>query len=124
MFNHIMLGSNDISRSKTFYDAVIGAMGGGAGTVDAKGRLIYAHRGGVLMISPPIDGAAACGANGGTVGFKVDNEAEGNAWHHAGVTHGGTAVEDSPGMRGGALWLAYLRDPDGNKLCAAYRPAA
>ena len=124
MFNHIMLGSNDIPRSKAFYDALIGAMGGEPGTIDAKNRLMYAHRGGRLMITTPIDGDLACGANGGTVGFKVESEAEGDAWHHAGVTHGGTAVEDAPGLRGGVVWLAYMRDPDGNKLCAAYRPAA
>ncbi len=123
MFNHLMLGSNDIDRSKTFYDALMASMGGPAATIDAKGRLIYAHRGGRLMISQPIDGAPACGANGGTVGFKMESEAEGHAWHQAGVAHGGSAVEDAPGIRPSGAWLAYLRDPDGNKLCALYRPA-
>jgi hypothetical protein len=41
-----MIGSNDIARSKTFYDALFGAMGGPPGVQDAKGRLIYSHRGG------------------------------------------------------------------------------
>ncbi len=123
MFNHIMLGSNDIARSKGFYDAVLGAMGATPGTVDAKGRLIYSHRGGRLLVGLPIDGAPACGANGGTVGFKVESEAEGQAWVKAGTAHGGTLIEDAPGMRPAGAWLAYLRDPDGNKLCAAYRPA-
>ncbi len=123
MFNHIMLGSNDIARSKTFYDAVIGAIGGTEAKVDAKNRLVYAHRGATLMISQPIDGKPACCANGGTVGFKVESTAEGDAWHAAGVAHGGTAVEDAPGLRGGIVYLAYLRDPDGNKLCAVHRPA-
>jgi catechol 2,3-dioxygenase-like lactoylglutathione lyase family enzyme len=127
MFSHIMIGSNDIARSKLFYDATIGAMGGKPGVQDAKGRLIYAHRGGRLMITPPIDGAPACGANGGTIGFTMDSAAEADAWHKAGVENGGTAVEDAPGLRqGGAgpLYLAYLRDPDGNKLCALHRIAA
>lgn len=122
MFNHIMLGSNDIARSKKFYDAVIGAIGGKAAMEDAKGRLIYRHDGGTLMISKPIDGKAACHANGGTVGFKLASEAQGKAWHDAGVANGGTSVEDPPGVRpGGAAYLAYLRDPDGNKLCGVYR---
>ncbi len=124
MFNHIMMGSNDIAKSKTFYDAIIGAMGGKPAAQDAKGRLIYVHRGGVLMISKPIDGAAACGANGGTVGFAAASAEEANAWHKAGVAAGGTAVEDAPGVRQGSsgpLYLAYLRDPDGNKLCAVHR---
>ncbi len=123
MFNHIMIGTNDMARSKAFYDAVIGAMGGSPGVQDPKGRLIYAHRGGRLMISEPIDGKPACGANGGTIGFSVASTEEGDAWHKAGVDHGGTAIEDPPGMRG-SVYLAYLRDPDGNKLCAVHRPAA
>jgi catechol 2,3-dioxygenase-like lactoylglutathione lyase family enzyme len=106
MFSHVMIGSNDIDRSKQFYDAVFGAIGGKPGVQDAKGRLIYAHNGGVFLVSKPIDGKAATYANGGTIGF--------------------TAIEDPPGVRpGGAMYLAYLRDPDGNKLCALHRvPAA
>ena len=127
MFSHVMIGSNDIARSKKFYDAVIGAMGGKPGTQDAKGRLIYAHNGGRLMISPPIDGKPATHANGGTIGFTVASAEQGDAWHKAGVEHGGTAVEDPPGLRkgpNGSTYLAYLRDPDGNKLCALHRPPA
>jgi catechol 2,3-dioxygenase-like lactoylglutathione lyase family enzyme len=122
MFNHIMVGSNDIARSKKFYDALIGALGGKPAREDAKGRLIYAHDGGVLMVSKPIDGKPACHANGGTIGFKLASEAQGKAWHDAGVANGGKAVEDPPGVRpGGAAYLAYLRDPDGHKLCGVYR---
>jgi catechol 2,3-dioxygenase-like lactoylglutathione lyase family enzyme len=127
MFSHVMIGSNDIARSKSFYDALIGATGGKPGVRDAKGRLIYAHRGGLLLITMPIDGEPACGANGGTIGFTVESTEEADAWHKAGVENGGTAVEDAPGVRqGGAgpLYLAYLRDPDGNKLCALHRIAA
>ena len=127
MFSHIMIGSNDIAKSKMFYDAIIGSTGGKPGVEDAKGRLIYAHRGGLLLITKPIDGAPACGANGGTIGFAVENAAEADAWHKAGVAAGGTAIEDAPGVREGGtgkLYLAYLRDPDGNKLCALHRMAA
>jgi catechol 2,3-dioxygenase-like lactoylglutathione lyase family enzyme len=66
MFSHVMVGSNDIARSKKFYDAVFGAMGGKPGVEDAKGRLIYQHNGGLLLVSKPIDGKAATHANGGT----------------------------------------------------------
>ncbi len=127
MFSHIMIGSNDIARSKTFYDALLGAMGGKQGVQDPKGRLVYAHRGGILMVTKPMDGEPATGANGGTIGFAVDSSEEADAWHKAGVEHGGTAVEDAPGVRQGSsgdLYLAYLRDPDGNKLCALHRMAA
>lgn len=124
MFSHIMIGSNDIAKSKLFYDAIVGATGGKPAVTDAHGRLIYSHRGGLLLITKPIDGAPACGANGGTIGFAVENAAEADSWHKAGVKAGGTAIEDAPGIRqggSGPLYLAYLRDPDGNKLCALHR---
>jgi catechol 2,3-dioxygenase-like lactoylglutathione lyase family enzyme len=128
MFSHIMIGSNDIAKSKKFYDAVFGAMGGKPGTVDAKGRLAYSHNGGRFMVSPPIDGKAATHANGGTIGFTMADAEQAKAWHAAGVANGGTSIEDPPGIRQGAagqMYLAYLRDPDGHKLCALHRmPAA
>lgn len=124
MFSHVMVGSNDIGRSKVFYDALFSAIGGKAGVQDAKGRLAYAHRGGRFMVSKPIDGQPPTHANGGTIGFTVDSPAEADAWHKAGLENGGTGIEDPPGMRQGAsgqIYLAYLRDPDGNKLCALHR---
>ena len=126
MFSHIMVGSNDIARSKQFYDALFAAMGGKPGSQDAKGRLIYVHGGALFMVSKPIDSKAATHANGGTIGFKMASQEQADAWHKAGVANGGTAIEDPPGVRqGGAgpMYLAYLRDPDGNKLCALHRMA-
>ncbi len=122
MFSHIMIGSNDIPRSKKFYDAVFATLGAKPANVDAKGRLAYVHGGGVLMVSPPIDGKPATHANGGTVGFKMESQEQAAAWHAAGVANGGTSIEDAPGVRpGGAMYLAYMRDPDGNKLCGLFR---
>lgn len=127
MFSHVMVGANDVGKAKTFYDATFGALGGKPGRVDDKGRLIYANNGGLFMVSAPIDGQAACHANGGTIGFSVSSPEQADAWHAAGVANGGTSCEDPPGFREGGfgkLYLAYLRDPDGNKLCALHRPAA
>jgi catechol 2,3-dioxygenase-like lactoylglutathione lyase family enzyme len=128
MFSHVMVGSNDIDRSKKFYDALFGAVGGKPGIKDAKGRLIYMHNGGLLLVSKPIDGKPATHSNGGTIGFAMGSTEEADAWHKAGVANGGMSIEDPPGIRqGGAgpMYLAYLRDPDGNKLCAMRRmPAA
>jgi len=124
MFSHIMVGSNDIARSKKFYDALFTAIGGKPGTEDAKGRLIYSHNGGRFMVSKPLDGKPANGANGGTIGFSVASQEQANAWHKAGVANGGKSIEDPPGIRqgaAGAIYLAYLRDPDGNKICALHR---
>src|SRR4029077_5234292 len=139
MFSHIMIGSNDIARSKKFYDSLFVAMGGQPGVEDARGRLAYAHNGGRFMVSKPIDGKPANNANGGPIGFPMSSPEKGRAgqktrvpeqvqaWHKAGVANGGTSIEDPPGIRQGAagqMYLAYLRDPDGNKLCALHRMPA
>ena len=124
MFSHMMVGSNDIHRAKEFYDALFGAMGGNEAFVDPKNRLVYMHDDNIFIVTTPIDGEPASHANGGTIGFKMKNPEQADAWHAAGVAAGGTSIEDPPGWREGSfgkLYLAYLRDPDGNKLCALYR---
>src|SRR5256885_925354 len=121
MFSHIMVGSNDVERSKNFYDALFEK----EGMVDDKGRAAYRRSGAVFMISKPIDGQPANHANGSTIGFNYDSPKEVDDWHRRGVEAGGTAIEDPPGYREnafGKLYLAYLRDPDGNKLCGLHRP--
>jgi catechol 2,3-dioxygenase-like lactoylglutathione lyase family enzyme len=126
MYSHMMVGSNDIARSKIFYDALFIAMGGRKGSVDPKGRLIYMQNGGLFIVTPPINGEPATHGNGSTIGFTMTPE-QADAWHAAGVANGGTAIEDAPGVREGGgmkLYLAYLRDPDGNKICAMHRMAA
>jgi catechol 2,3-dioxygenase-like lactoylglutathione lyase family enzyme len=127
MFSHVMVGSNDIDRSKRFYDALFTATGGKPGRLDDKGRLIYLNNGGIFLVGPPIDGQPATHGNGSTIGFAVENPEQAHAWQEAGIAAGGTAIEDPPGLRSnafGSLYLAYLRDPDGNKLCALHRPQA
>ena len=126
MFSHIMLGANDVEASKAFYDAVLGSMGAKPGITDDKGRVIYMHNGGLFMLSKPIDGEPATHANGGTIGFAATGPEQVDAWHAAGVANGGTSIEDAPGVREGGfgkLYLAYLRDPSGNKICALHRVA-
>ncbi len=121
MFSHIMIGADDVAESKKFYDAVLGAMGHPEGTIDDQGRCFYVTPTGIFSISKPIDGKSATGANGGTVGFAADSTEIADAWHAAGVANGGTTCEDPPGVRGGIMYLAYLRDPSGNKICALHR---
>ncbi|QDM41287.1 MULTISPECIES: VOC family protein [Bacteria] len=121
MYSHMMVGSNDIERSKKFYDATFKAIGGREGIVDPKGRLMYLYNNSAFLVTQPIDGQPATAGNGCTVGFSMTPE-QANAWHKAGVEAGGTAIEDPPGEReGSGMYLAYLRDPDGNKLCALHR---
>jgi catechol 2,3-dioxygenase-like lactoylglutathione lyase family enzyme len=122
MFSHIMIGSNDIARSKKFYDALFAAMGAQPGTEDAaRGRLSYSHNGGRFMVTKPIDGKPATVLNGGTIGFVMSDAKQAEAWHKAGVANGGTSIEDPPGVRANGAYLAYLRDPDGHKLVGVAR---
>ena len=124
MFSHIMLGANDIEKSKAFYDATLGALGIAAGFTDDRGRVFYRTATGVLGITRPLNGEAACHGNGSTIGFAAESAEAVNAWHAAGAANGGTTCEDPPGVRQGStmkMYLAYLRDPTGNKLCAMYR---
>jgi len=121
MFSHVMVGSNDLDAAQKFYDATFAALGGKPGFRDPGGRIIYSHKGAMFMVTTPIDGEPACHANGGTIGFAMESEEQAKAWHDAGVAAGGTTCEGAPGLREmpfGKLYLAYLRDPDGNKLCA------
>ena len=125
MFSHVMLGVNDLEVSKKFYDAVLGTLGIAPGAVN-RNRYFYRSPTGTFAISTPLNGEPACHGNGSTLGFTVQSPEQGAAFHAAGVANGGTTCEDPPGFRDGAMgkmYLAYLRDPDGNKLCAVHRPA-
>jgi catechol 2,3-dioxygenase-like lactoylglutathione lyase family enzyme len=128
MFSHIMVGSNDIERSKRFYDAVLSVLGAAEPlrNQNATGhtRLFYRHDGNTFCVVEPINGEPATHANGGTIGFKCSSPEQVHAFHDAAVAHGGTSIEEPPGLRAGSLgpmYLAYVRDPDGNKLCALHR---
>jgi catechol 2,3-dioxygenase-like lactoylglutathione lyase family enzyme len=130
MFSHVMVGSNDIERSKQFYDAVLATLGAGEGmrNTAASGhvRLFYRHAGASFCVTEPINGEQASVANGGTIGFACSSPEQVIAFHDVAVANGGTSCEAAPGLRGvgaAALHLSYVRDPDGNKLCALHRPA-
>ena len=123
MFSHIMVGTNDLDKAKSFYDALLGTLGVPAGRVD-RHRIFWRTKTGTFSASKPIDGKPATSANGGTIGFVAASTGEVDAFHATGLAQGGTTCEDPPGIRDGSgvkLYIAYLRDPDGNKLCALHR---
>jgi catechol 2,3-dioxygenase-like lactoylglutathione lyase family enzyme len=128
MFSHVILGVNDLEASKTFYNAVLGALGIKPGIHNNNGvvdRYFYRTATGSFGITQPLNGEPATHANGGTVGFNMASPEQADAFHAAGIANGGTTCEDPPGWRDngvGKLYLAYMRDPDGHKLCALYRP--
>ncbi len=122
MFSHIMIGTNNLDRAKVFYDAVLGTLGVAPGSVD-RHRVFYRTPTGIFSVTQPINGEPATVGNGSTIGFACTSPAQADAWHAAGLAHGGTDCENPPGVREGAakLYLAYLRDPDGNKICGLHR---
>ena len=126
MFSHIMVGASDINESKVFYDAILGALGHEPGVIDEKGRCFYFTKVGIFSVSIPIDGEPVSHGNGSTIGFAAESGEMADAWHAAGLANGGTAIEEPPGPREsgvGKIYLAYLRDPAGNKVCALHRMA-
>jgi catechol 2,3-dioxygenase-like lactoylglutathione lyase family enzyme len=128
MFSHVIVGVNDLEASRTFYDALMGTLGIPPGMYNHNGvvgRYFYRTAAGSFGITAPLNGEPATHANGGTIGFKMESAEQAAAFHAAGIAHGGTTCEDPPGWRDGSvgrLYLAYLRDLDGNKICALYRP--
>lgn len=123
MFSHLMIGTNDLNRAKSFYDSVLGTLGVPAGLVD-RYRVFWRTPAGTFSVTQPINGEPATVGNGSTIGFVAKSEDEARAWHAAGLAAGGTSCEEPPGVREGSaskLFLAYLRDPDGHKICVLYR---
>jgi catechol 2,3-dioxygenase-like lactoylglutathione lyase family enzyme len=123
MFSHVMLGTNDLEKAKAFYDVLLGTLDVAPAKVDGH-RIFYFTKTGVFSVSKPINGQPATPANGGTIGFSCASPERADAWHAAGVAHGGTPCEDPPGVRegpAGKFYIAYLRDLEGNKLCALHR---
>ena len=124
MFSHVMVGTNDVNKAKSFYDALLGTLGVAPGFVD-RHCVFYMSPTGVFAVSEPINGEPATCANGGTIGFRCESPEQVKAFHDTGVANGAKSIEDPPGLREsnlGPMHLAYIRDPDGNKLCAMHRP--
>ena len=129
MFSHMMVSTNDIERSKRFYDAVLGVSGDGEpvrnNAKTGHARLFYRHVGSTFCVSQPINAEAATVSNGATLGRKCASPEQLQAFHDTAVAHGGTSIEQPLGPRdgpSGTIYLAYVRDPDDNKLCGLHRP--
>lgn len=129
MFNHIMIGTNDIEKSKAFYDKVLAVLGVPAAMENTANsghkRVFYRHDGNVFALSEPINNEAASCANGMTIGFKCSSPEQVKELHDTAIANGGTSIEDPPGLREtsmGPIHLCYFRDLDGHKICGLHRP--
>ncbi len=131
MLFHTMVGSNDIERSKRFYDEVLSVLGVSEATLNIAGsghtRLFYRNENGTnFVVTEPINDEPATVANGSTVAFACNSPEQVKQFHDVAIANGGTSIEAPPGPRTtpsmGAIELAYFRDPDGNKLCGIHFP--
>ena len=119
IFTHNCVGTNDLERAGRFYDAALAPLGIVRLGVFLDQGLAYGVRAAEFLVLRPLDDSAATPGNGVTIGFKAPNRAAVDAFHRAGLAAGGSD-EGAPGVRGAVpnAHGAYLRDPDGNKLCA------
>lgn len=130
MLNHIMIGSNDIDKTRRFYDAVLGVLGADAPRENkndtGQTRLFYSHEGSTFSVSEPINGEPVSVANGSTIGFACNSPEQVKQLHDVAMANGGVSVESAPGPRGNGadiMHLCYFLDPDGHKLCGVHKPA-
>ena len=129
MLNHVMIGSNDIDKTQSFYNAVLGVLGAGAAMENKNDtgqmRLFWIHEGSTFSVSEPINGEPVTTANGSTIGFVCNSPEQVKEFHDVAVANGGTSVEQPPGPREstmGVMHLCYFLDPDGHKICGIHRP--
>lgn len=118
MFTHTFLGTNDVEKSRAFYTPVMGVLGHQA--VPFPTGTLFPSASGTLIVGRPANGEPHTVSNGHTLGFAAADSTVVDAWHAAGLANGGTC-EGQPGVRPnspGQQYGAYLRDPDGNKICA------
>ena len=121
-FSHVTVGTNDIGRARSFYDAVMATLGFAATYSDdeAVGYGTGPDGESAFWILPPFDGRTATFGNGTHVAFNAKSRADVDAFHTAALAKGGTD-EGAPGLRPHYhehYYGAYVRDPDGNKLQA------
>lgn len=124
MISYTTLGTNDMQRSIAFYDAVFATIGGTrTDTSPTWTGYVRAGDRGKFFLTRPFDRAAATAGNGQMLAFLADDRAAVDAFHAAALAHQGTC-EGPPGVREGmnpVFYAAYVRDPDGNKLCVYVR---
>ncbi len=129
MLQYLTLGSNDIIRSRTFYDAALAPLGIARVHEDAN-ELAYAAPAAAglqqvkLWLVRPYLGYPATWGNGTMVAFAASSRQQVRDFHAAALAAGGTD-DGAPGLRPyhPTFYSAYVRDPDGNKLSAVCEAA-
>ncbi|MGO4330193.1 VOC family protein [Cupriavidus sp. 2TAF22] len=117
IFTHIVVGTNDLERSRAFYDAVLSRLGIQR-VLDFETASLWGTFGPEFMVTKPGNGLPSTYANGGTVSFAAPSRDAVHAFHEAALSLGAND-EGAPGPRSftPTAYAAYVRDPDGNKIC-------
>lgn len=117
MIHHVSVGTNDVGRSKSFYDAVLPLLGIMPLSTEDEG-LGY-HSGTFhFSVQVPVDGQPATVGNGSHVAFGVEDRGMVDRFYEAALAHGGSD-DGAPGLRtqyDAHYYGAFVRDPDGNKI--------
>ena len=117
MIGYATLGSNDFEAAKTFYDAVLGELGGKRTmTMDRMQGYGSVGGGAMLAICKPYDGQPATVGNGVMISLAAPSRDLVDKTYATALANG-AKDEGAPGLRGGEFYGAYFRDLDGNKLC-------
>jgi len=118
MIGYVTLGTNDLAKAATFYDALAAELGTGR-MMEAPAFIAWGTPGGAagIGLTKPFDGNAASVGNGTMVALEAKDQAQVDRLHAIALANGGSC-EGAPGPRGPTFYAAYFRDPDGNKLNA------
>ena len=123
MFSHVMVGVSDFERALGFYRPLMRVLGHAERFCDPAHPWAGWHSAGgarpLFLIGRPFDGAAPAPGNGPMAAFDAPTRALVDAAHATALAHGGRC-EGPPGPRPhyhAHYYGAYVRDPDGNKLC-------
>ncbi|MBH2009704.1 MAG: VOC family protein [Xanthomonadaceae bacterium] len=117
MIHHVSVGTNDLARSRRFYDAVLPIVGIVRMAEDAGG-LGYGSGTFHFSVQIPIDGKPATVGNGSHIAFAVENRSMVDRFYRAALDHGGRE-DGAPGIRSNYdanYYGAFVRDPDGHKI--------
>ena len=116
MISYITIGSNDLTASAAFFDALFGALNGTrAYSLDHLIGYKFGENRPIIIVTLPFDGMKATGGNGTMIALAATDRAQVDAIHKLALQLGATN-EGKPGPRGSSFYGGYFRDPDGNKF--------
>lgn len=116
MLGYVTIGTNNLEKSKTYYDALLAELGGKRTFNSDRMQGYGGGGGGMIAVCTPHDGKPATVGNGTMFSLVAADRATVDKVYAKAMSLG-SKDEGAPGERGPGFYGAYFRDPDGNKLC-------